>query len=959
MTTRDAKERHFPIGEEDFPLYLKRVGQRPPPGAGPDPGAAGQARLLQRACHPQDRNGGAPPFPAAGRAAGPGVGNPAGRPGPLHPGRSWGAECRLLARTPGLLLNQPESSIPVTGNLPRALTPFIGREPEITALGQLLHDPQCSLLTIAGPGGIGKTRLAIEAAHQSEELFPDGIWFVSLAPLNSPTLIVPAIASALDFKFQDPSNPQSQLLRYLREKKALLVLDNAEHLLEGVGIFTEILEACPQVKLLVTSRERLNLLSEWVFEIQGLPVPSNDQVEQFEAYSSVALFLQSAQRIRVGLELRNDERQWVVHICRILEGMPLGIELAAAWVGLLSFEEIAREIERNLDFLTVSTRDLPERHRSIRAVFDHSWKMLTVDEQQVMCNLSVFQGGFQRQAAERVAGASLSTLSTLLNRTLLRRATTGRYDIHELVRQYSAEHLAADARAYAALQQRHYAYFLTLAETANEELKGSNQLEWLDRLELDYSNLRVALEWALKSDCAAPGDDRVLRLAGALRWFWRIRGHFHVGRDWLMQALQACPERPTTARANALLGLSMINNILGDLDVALPQAEESAAIFKESGNHRGLAEALSEAGATLTWQGEETMALARFVEALNIYRSAGDRWGEAQVLYRLGGTLVDTSGDSLGRDMLEESAKILQGLGERYLYVYVLIFLGDTDISLGNYPSARSYLEQGLAVAMEINHTGGIIDAVTSLGHISRIQGEYLAAQSHFEAAYRMYQEHGSNVWDTGVLCFLAENEITQGNFSTARLHILAASNRVELSENKSAYTLVCHFRGVLAYYEGDAEVAAQLLGEALALARQGIYKFEVGRSLLALSRVKRTLNEIGQATELILEGLDLYSKYGHKLGVAIALEELAAVCAVQGEEAQAVKLLCVAQSLRERIGAPLPPVDRSAYESTIEVSCAQLGETVFAEIWADASMRRFEEVVEEILRNKGVLHGA
>jgi predicted ATPase len=250
------------------------------------------------------------------------------------------------------------------------------------------------LLTIVGPGGIGKTRLAVEAAHHSEQLFSDGVWFVPLVSLNSPVQIIPAIAGALDFKFQEATNPQAQLLRYLHLKKALLVLDNAEQLLDGVELFTEILKDCPQVKLLVTSRERLNLLSEWVFDLQGLPVPPNDQVEQIEAIL-VALFLQSARRVRAGFELREEERQWVRKICHTMEGMPLGIELSAAWVGLLSCEEIAKEIERNLDFLTVSMRDLPERHRSLRATLDHSWKLLKRGE-LVLSRLSVFQGDFSR-----------------------------------------------------------------------------------------------------------------------------------------------------------------------------------------------------------------------------------------------------------------------------------------------------------------------------------------------------------------------------------------------------------------------------------------------------------------------------------------------------------------------------------------------------------------------------------
>ena len=864
-----------------------------------------------------------------------------------------------LAHTPSRESRPAVTSSLLPVHLPKALTPYIGREPELTALGQMLCDPQCSLLTIVGPGGIGKTRLAIEVAACQRNLFPDGVWFVPLAPLSSSEYLIPAIADALEFRFQGSTTPQEQLFNYLRNKRALLVLDNVEHLLDGAGLFPAILKCSPQVKLLITSRERVNLLSEWVFEIHGLPVPADDQTEQFEEYSAVALFLQSARRVRTGFVIRGDERRWVLNICQTLEGMPLAIELAAAWVGLLSCEEIAKEIKHNIDFLAVSMRDLPERHRSIRAVFDHSWKRLTVDQQQAMCQLSVFHGGFQRQAVEQVAGTSLLILSTLVNRTLLRRTEHGRYDLHELVRQYSASHMATDPQAQAAAQERHYAYFLALVETANEGLKGSNQLEWLERLEQDYSNLRAALEWSLKSDRAAPGEDRALRLSGALRWFWRMRGHFHEGRDWLMQALQTCPERPTTARASALLGLSMITNILGDLGAAHTQAEESVAIFRQLGHQRDLAEALSEAGTTLTWLGKETMAFARFEEALTIYRRAGDRWGEAQILYKLGGTLVDTSGGSLGQDMLEESVKILKDLGEKYLYVYVLIFLGDTAANLGSYTSARTYFEQGLTVATEIEHTGGIIDALTGLGGVSLIQGEYLTAQSHFEAAYRVYQEHGSSVWEAGALCFLADNEIAQGNLSAARIHIRAASNYPRLSENKLAYTFVCHFRGLLAYYEGDAEGAAELLGEALALARQGIYKFEVARSLTALARVKRTLGEVGHATELVLEALDIYGKCEHKLGVAIALEELAAVCALQGEGARAVMLLSVAHALRERLGAPLPPVNRTACDTAVEVSRTQLGETVFAAIWAGASTRHFQEVVEEILKNKDVFRGA
>jgi predicted ATPase/transcriptional regulator with XRE-family HTH domain len=384
---------------------------------------------------------------------------------------------------------------PTTGNLPRSLTPFIGREPELAALGQLLQEPQCSLATILGPGGVGKTRLAIEAANQNKDHFPDGVWFVPLAALNSPSLIVPTIADAIDFKFSGPTNHHAQLLRYLHPKKALLVLDNAEHLLDGVGEFTEILVHCPQVKLLVTSRERLNLLSEWVFELQGLPVPANEQLEQMEAYSSVALFLHSARRVRAGFMLHEEERRWVRKICHTLEGMPLGLELSAAWVGTLSCEEIANEIERNLDFLTVSMRDLPQRHRSMRATLDHSWKLLNTEEKIILSRLSVFQGPFKREAAEEICGASFTVLSSLRNKTLLYRTDQDCFSLHELIRQYAVRKLAEDPVELQRVKDRHATYYVNCLAEWEKALKGPQQLETLNEMTQMINNLRQGWRW--------------------------------------------------------------------------------------------------------------------------------------------------------------------------------------------------------------------------------------------------------------------------------------------------------------------------------------------------------------------------------------------------------------------------------------------------------------------------------
>jgi transcriptional regulator with XRE-family HTH domain len=311
---------------------------------------------------------------------------------------------RLSSPLSSPILDSRSSPQPLTPaiNLPVMPTPLIGREPELAGLGNLMDDPQCRLLTLVGPGGIGKTHLALEVACRHQDLFPERACFVSLASLSSPTYLVPAIADALGFSFQGQVEPRLQLNNYLRSKEMLLVLDNAEHLLDGVDLFVELLEDAPGVKLLVTSRERLNLQGEWVFEIQGLPVPISLKDAHAEEYSSVGLFVESARRAKVSFEVRAEEWPDVVRICQMVEGMPLGVELAAAWVPVLTCNEIAQEIESSLDFLTTSMRDVPRRQRSLRATFNHSWRLLSADERDLLSRLAIFQGGFQRETAEQV-----------------------------------------------------------------------------------------------------------------------------------------------------------------------------------------------------------------------------------------------------------------------------------------------------------------------------------------------------------------------------------------------------------------------------------------------------------------------------------------------------------------------------------------------------------------------------
>lgn len=565
-------------------------------------------------------------------------------------------------------------------NLPVQPTAFVGRQAEINEIIDLLSQPDCQLLTLVGPGGIGKTRLAIEVAEQLLESFDDGVYFIPLAPLRSTDHIVNAIARSVNVQLQGKSDPAEQLLAVLQARKFLLLLDNFDHLLESATWVIDVLNSVPGIKILATSREALNLRAEWVYHVEGMLCPDPDDLEGMPSSEAVQLFTERARQVRQGA-LEEEDQACVARICKLVAGMPLAIELAAAWTRTLSCNDIADEIKRNKDFLATNQPDVPERHRSIRAVFHQSWGMLTEAEQLAYRRLSIFRGGFTQQAAQAVTHASLLTLTALVDKSLLRQVKTGRYGIHQLLRQYARQELE-ESGEIEATRTLHSNYFLDLLASYEPDLKGGNQVEALNAIALDFNNMRAAWYWAVDQKDYAAVDQALESLSN----FCGIRVYYQDGLALFRYARERLApdkgEEPSLTWAKTLLYW-----IGPKLDKS--QAEQAVKIAKK---HKATIEIA---------EGYTNFAVIAFEE--------GDY--AASVEWR------------------EKALAQFEEAGEQFRIVRALLGLGTAHVQLGNPERHIELVRRALALARQTGDQEGIADALTEVALYSLFQGQYAEAE--------------------------------------------------------------------------------------------------------------------------------------------------------------------------------------------------------------------------------------
>jgi predicted ATPase/DNA-binding SARP family transcriptional activator len=686
---------------------------------------------------------------------------------------------RAVPSTPALP-NQP--SVP-RHNLPAPTTRFIGRKRELAHLTELLAQADTRLVTLIGLGGTGKTRLALELAWRQLEHHADGAWFVPLAGLSSGDLVVPGIASALGFSIAGSSNPKQQLLDYLREKDVLIVLDNFEHLIEAAPLIKDLLEAAPKLKLLATTRVALELSSEWLFDVDGLAYPPRQTSEALEQFDAVKLFLSRAERVSTGMMPTRENLEAVAEICRKVEGLPLALELAASWTRSLNPVQIAQRLVTSLDLLSTQRRDVPERHQSIWAVFDYSWKQLGSLQQNALASMSVFKGGFTLEAAGAVVGAHLALLLSLINHSLVRRHSDGRYHLHELVRQYAAANLRPEDCD--SLESGYSHHYLELLDKPAYRLRGSRHLEVKKILISDIENIHSALaiatghhDWVIidrsihryaifvgetnqlqqgqracktlletligDTDSRNGLEERLLgRCLLEIAMFHRHLGSFVEAKRFFRQSIPILKKHHLYRDlARALSGLALSERATAELENAIDHAREGFLALEKAEDQSFMPEALFNQSVIERDLGNVAQARKLLEDALKIYEAEQDILGIALATSQLA-LLFDLSEDGdLGKTYTSRAIEIYRQMGDRKNESIGLNNLAIFYYNQGDLQRAKELMIESISIKRDLGNFQGYVASLINLGSILRGEKKFDEAIACFDQTRDFSQKH-------------------------------------------------------------------------------------------------------------------------------------------------------------------------------------------------------------------------
>jgi len=655
-------------------------------------------------------------------------------------------------------------------NLPPQPTAFVGRQDELAESLRYLRDPQRRLLTLIGPGGIGKTRLALQIGlHAAEhELFADGVYFVDLSGVRATDFLVTTIANVLGFSLAGAGEAEQQLLAQLATKDLLLILDNFEHLIQrGVGLLSRILQATARTRILVTSRESVGLVEEWLLEVQGLPYPESESAEDAD-YDAVALFVQRARQVVADFQLttHDAERQAVHRICQLVEGQPLGIELATTWVKLLTCAQIAHEIQSNVDFLTTAQRNVPERHRGLRAVFEHSWQLLEPEEQQTLARLAVFRGRFTREAATHVTQAELRTLAGLINKSLLRRTKAGHYTLHELLRQFAAEKLRTDAALEKQVRDRHAEHYAVFVRQQHQRWDSQQEQSACAQIKAEIENVRDGWLWA----SAQRSESSVEMYIECLFDFYTTVSWFQEGKSIFEQAIMALTDAdsPQSHSSKRLLARLYARKArfcheMGLFDQIQPSLEQSLALLGDAPEDAERAFIYELLGFTAYSQGELQQARELLQIGLGHARKTNNHARIAHILLSCGPVELKLADYDAARQTLHESLAIYRRINKQWGEAHALRLLAVVAQAEGDSQQAKQLHQHSLVLFQEIDNSLGTTLALASLGAVSAELAHDQDAHYYYRSALDMALASQALPLVVQVLLGLAEMLLRRG----------------------------------------------------------------------------------------------------------------------------------------------------------------------------------------------------
>lgn len=771
-------------------------------------------------------------------------------------------------------------------------TSFVGRQTEINELKTLLEDPACRLLTLVGPGGIGKTRLAIALTKTQVPHFADGVWIAMLQPVSSAHVAVSTIAKAIHLPIQGAEDHFQQMTSYLSDKTMLLVLDNYEQLVgrEGLDIVIDILGAAPSIKLLVTSREALNLQEEWRYIVAGLSVPDVGSRDEPDDYDAIQLFFERARRAHPQLNLAGVQ-DCIVQICRLVEGMPLAIEMAASWLNVLSCDDLATRIQHGL--LDTRLQNVPARHQSMIVVFDQSWHLLDEHKRSIFSKLSVFAGGFRTEAATYVAGTTAEALASLVDKSLLTLETSGRYRMHELIWQFAEERLNEVPEQRVDVLDRHCDYYAEFLHLRDAEFRTQQSDHVVSEIDEEIDNVRIAWARAIERH----RFEQIRLMARCLAEYYDFRNWYQEGAHALEQAATVLRTSQPIGAEELTLGIVLagqgnLRHNLGEIAPAEAQIREGVSILRRLNAKQDLAWALGHLNRLLFVTGSYQNAEKSYRESIALARETGDMVTLAYELGRLGYILDALGRYNESRQLRQEALLHFRSINHRLGEALTLAAMGETLCTLGEYQQALTNLQEAFSMVLDLGSQWHISSIRQRLGQVLIAVGQYDQASQHLERSLE-------TAYDVGDPLIIVHSHLIFGDlfcmtesYAQAQQHLRKALTFARQADLRLQVARAMRGLGMLTRRTADYAGSVDYLHESLALSQAVGSKLEIAHNLNELGYVAIRLHSHAEAEHHFYEALRIGVENDIKPLILGTLVGIAELLSIQGDALRATELL-------------------------------------------------------------------